>query len=106
MAHRPETAAGIYDVHGDYHASTRLRGHATIISNGSGWPPLLSRTRTLVALPPHPSPTLVMPAPPSTTLKVTSRPLALSPRLQPTRRLTTRQTAPDRYVSVAQCQCV
>ena len=26
MAHRPETAAGIYDVHGDYHASTRLRG--------------------------------------------------------------------------------
>ena len=31
MAHRPETAAGIYDVHGDYHASTRLRGHATII---------------------------------------------------------------------------
>ena len=31
MAHRPETAAGIYDVYGDYHASTRLRGHATLL---------------------------------------------------------------------------
>ena len=31
MAHRPETAAGIYDVYGDYHANTRLRGHATLL---------------------------------------------------------------------------